>query len=309
MNKIDPNKVPSPIYVVSGGKGLAGNNMVQSLLIQYPKNRVPVIIESNILDESMLMKVISQAKKDGGIIAHTLVNRELRSKLIELANKHEIRQVDFMGELANFLDQELGIPSLQSPGLYREINQQYFERIDAIEFTLNHDDGLSPQRLHEAEIVLCGVSRSGKTPLSVYLALYGWKVANVPLVSGITPPEELFKIDPDRVFGLQIGIPQLMAHRIKRLRSSNNLDNKIYIDESLVRNEIRNASLIFSKGKFSVINVTNKPVESSANEILNIMNTKFNYRGRHIQSPYQDTSPISDTSDKQRNEEDNIDNS
>lgn len=290
MNKTNRNISPAPIYVVSGGKGLAGNNMVQSTLIQYPENNVPVIIVPNVMTEEKLEAVILQAKKDGGLVTHTMVDRHLRVRLIELAREHGVPQIDFMGELIEYLDKRLGISSLQSPGLYREINQQYFDRIEAMEFTLNHDDGRSSQRLNEAEIVLCGVSRSGKTPLSVYLALYGWKVANVPLVPGIELPSELFKIDPNRVFGLQIGLSHLIAHRMKRLRSFNNLDNTRYVDEEIVRNEIRYANLVFSRGKFTTINVSNKPVESSANEILNILTSRFHYGGRRIKSPYQDNS-------------------
>lgn len=289
MPDSNKRKKGKPIYIVSGGKGLAGNNMVQSLLIQYPDNKVPVIIVSDVSDEQKIEEVVLRAQKDNGLITHTMVNSELRKKLIALAQKHQVKQVDFMGELADYLDQELGIPSLKSPGLFREINQRYFDRIEAIEFTLNHDDGMSPERLHKAEIILCGVSRSGKTPLSVYLAMYGWKVANVPLVNGIRPPRELFEVDPQRVFGLHIGYQHLIAHRIKRLRSLPRHDSSNYTDEAKVRNEIRNASFIFKKGGFTVVHVSNKPVESTANEILNIMNERFEYGGRRITSPYQDT--------------------
>lgn len=277
-----------PIYVVSGGKGLAANNMVQSVLIQYPNNSVPVIIVPNVSDEKKLEEVVLRAKKDSGLITHTMVNSDLRKTLIGMAKKHKVKQIDFMGKLADYLDQELGIASLKSPGLFREINQRYFDRIEAIEFTLNHDDGMSPERLHKAEIVLCGVSRSGKTPLSVYLAMYGWKVANVPLVDGIKPPKELFEIDPQRVFGLHIGVQHLLAHRIKRLKSLPRHDSSNYTDEAKIKHEIRNASFIFRKGKFTVVHVSNKPVESTANEILNIMNERFEYGGRRITSPYQD---------------------
>ena len=173
-----------PIYVVSGGKGLAGNNMVHSLLIQYPNNNVPVIIVPQISEEKQLIDLVNKVKLNGGLITHTMVNRNLRNILRKLCEKNGVRHIDYMGELADYLDEKLEIPSLQSPGLYREINQQYFDRIEAIEFTLNHDDGLSPGKLHKAEIILTGVSRSGKTPLSVYLAMYGWKVANIPLVFG-----------------------------------------------------------------------------------------------------------------------------
>lgn len=280
----DNSNRPSPIYVVSGGKGLAGNNMVQSMLIQYPNNNVPVILVPHVIDESQVLDTILKAKKDGGLITHTMVQHNLRRRLIALAAEHGVPQIDFMGPLAEYLDEQLEIPSLQSPGLFRELKQQYFERIDAIEFTLDHDDGVSPQRLSEAEIVLCGLSRSGKTPLSVYLALYGWKVANVPLVPGIQPPDELFQIDPGRVFGLQIGKNQLLSHRMKRLRNFKNTDNTSYVDEQLVNEEIRYANLIFLKGKFTVIPVTNKPVESSANEIISYMSARFDFGGRKIHS-------------------------
>jgi hypothetical protein len=283
-----PNLSKKPIYVVSGGKGLAGNNMVQSLLIQYPNNNVPVIIIPDVSDESKLDSIIEKAKKDGGVIAHTMVIPDLRRYLIKKAKEQQVRQIDFMGQLAEYLDQELGIPSLKAPGLFREINQKYFDRIEAIEFTLNHDDGMSPERLHKAEIVLCGVSRSGKTPLSVYLAMYGWKVANVPLIDGIKPPKELFEVDPQRVFGLHIGVSHLIAHRVKRLRSMGNLENPNYVDEQSVKNEIRHASFVFKRGGFTVVHVSNKPVESTANEILNILNDRFDYGGRKILSPYKD---------------------
>lgn len=279
---------PNPIYVVSGGKGLAGNNMVQSLLIQYPNNNVPVIIVPNMTEEHQLTTLVKKAKAEGGLITHTMVNRKLRNFLNELCRKNNVKCIDYMGELADYLDQKLDIESLQYPGLYREINQEYFDRIDAIEFTLNHDDGLSPGKLHKAEIVLTGVSRSGKTPLSVYLAMYGWKVANIPLVMGIDPPGELFEVDPKRVFGLNISSGQLISHRMKRLISINNTSNTTYVDERMVQQEIRNANFIFERGGFTVLNVSNKPVETTANEILNMMAERFEYRGRRLDSPYPD---------------------
>ncbi|MBK6282211.1 MAG: kinase/pyrophosphorylase [Draconibacterium sp.] len=281
-------KPTSPIYVVSGGRGIAGNNIVQAVLIQYPDNKIPVIIVSNMDSEDELFDVVMKAKTDGGIIVHTLVNGFLRKKAIELCEEFGVREVDLMGKLADFLDDSLDIKPLMHPGLYREINHQYFDRIESIEFTLSHDDGMSPERLKNAEIVLTGVSRAGKTPLSVYLAMYGWKVANVPLVNGINPPAELFEIDPQRVFGLHISAAQLIAHRKKRLLGWNNHQIDSYIDEREVREEIRKAMFVFDKGAFTVVNVSNKPIESTANEILNIMSQRFPYGGRKMESPYHD---------------------
>jgi len=229
-----------------------------------------------------------KAKSEGGLITHTMVNPGLRRKINELAHEFNVEVIDLMGDLADYLDRNLDVEPLQHPGLYRELNHQYFDRIDSIEFTLSHDDGMSPQRLQEAEIVLTGVSRAGKTPLSVYLAMYGWKVANVPLVPGVPPPDELFKIDPNRVFGLHIGAGQLVAHRIKRLQGWNNMKSDSYVDQAKVREEIRNAMFVFDRGGFTVINVSNKPIESTANEILKYMSERFVYGGRKLESPYHD---------------------
>lgn len=278
--------LPAPIYIVSGGRGIAGNNLVQSLLIQYPENDIPVIIIPHVSNEDEIFDVVMRAKTDGGLIAHTMVNPDLRININKVCTEFNVRVIDLMGDLANYLDEHLDVEPLKHPGLYRELNHQYFDRIESIEFTLSHDDGMSPQRLREAEIILTGLSRAGKTPLSIYLAMYGWKVANVPLVNGIAPPNELFEIDPQRVFGLHIGAGQLIAHRTKRMQNWNNYENESYIDQRLVREEIRNAMFVFEKGNFTVINVSNKPIESSANEILNIMSKRFSYRGRKLDSPY-----------------------
>jgi regulator of PEP synthase PpsR (kinase-PPPase family) len=233
-----------------------------------------------------LITLVKKVKDENGLITHTMVNRHLRYFLNDLCREKGVRCIDYMGELADYLDETLNIPSLQYPGLYRETNQEYFDRIEAIEFTLNHDDGLNPIKLHKAEIILTGVSRSGKTPLSVYLAMYGWKVANIPLVHGIDPPKELFEVDPKRVFGLTISPGQLISHRIKRLMSINDTKNTNYVDERLVMQEIRNANFIFEKGGFTVLNVSNKPVETTANEILTLMSNRFEYRKRRLESPY-----------------------
>jgi len=277
---------PAPIYIVSGGQGIAGNNLVQAILIQYPNNNVPVEIIAEVNTEEKIFDIIMRAKADGGLIAHTMVNPDFRRKINELGKEFKVSVIDLMGQLADYLDEKLDMEPLQHPGLYREINHEYFDRIDSIEFTLSQDDGLSPKRLREADIILTGVSRAGKTPLSVYLAMYGWKVANVPLVPGIPPPEELYQVDYKRVFGLYVGASQLIVHRQKRLLSWNNQKSDSYIDQRAVREEIKNAMFVFDRGGFTVINVSNKPIESTANEILNYMSQRFAYLGRKLQSPY-----------------------
>lgn len=271
---------------------MAGNNMIQSLLIQYPNNNIPIIIVPNISTVLELEDLVIKAKSEGALITHTMVNSELRHKLNELGKIHRVKTIDFMGELADYLDEHLECQPLKHPGLFREINAEYFDRIEAIEFTLNQDDGLKPHRLKNAEIILTGVSRSGKTPLSIYLAMYGWKVANVPIVDGIPVPKELYEVDPQRVFGLNISAQNLIAHRIKRMQSFNMEANTPYTDKKAVNEEIRNALFVFDRGGFTVLNVNNKPIESSANEILNIMTDRFDYQGRKLKSPYKENGEL-----------------
>ncbi|MBN1183468.1 MAG: kinase/pyrophosphorylase [Bacteroidales bacterium] len=264
-----------PIFVVSGGKGLAGHTMVHSLLIQYPDNKIPVIVVPEVQTKEKIEDVVHKVKKYKGLLVHTMVNTELRNILTTACEQNQVRHIDLMGPLANYLEQELGMKSVNVAGLYRRINAQYFKRVEAIEYSLNHDDGLDTERLYDAEIILAGVSRTGKTPLSVYMSMFGWKVANVPIVYGIEPPEALFKVDPKRVFGLSININQLISQRYKRVMQLKNAINESYIDKEHVRKEIQYANLLFEKGKFTVINVTNKPIETSANEIIGMISSRF----------------------------------
>lgn len=271
-----------PIFIVSGGKGIAGHTMVESLIIQYPNNKLNIKIVPDVQSEERIVEVVTMIKQKGGILTHTMVNARLRHFLIAECKRQQVVEIDFMGKLADYLESELGLKSQMVPGLYRRINEQYFNRIEAIEFTLNHDDGINTGRLNQAEIILTGVSRSGKTPLSVYMSMFGWKVANVPLVRGIDPPIELFEVDPQRVFGLNISKSQLITQRFKRLSGLNNLSNSCYIDDTAVAKEIQFANLIFSKGGFTVINVSNKAIESTANEIIGLVSDRFDLQHRKL---------------------------
>jgi len=279
-SKSSKKKSTIPIFVVSGGKGLAGHTMVHSLIIQYPDEKIPVMVIPNVQNDRKIKEVVKKVKKAHGLLVHTMVKTELREILLKECEKEDVKNIDFMGPLANFLENELGLKSVSIPGLYRRINHQYFDRMDAIDYTLNHDDGLNPQRLQKAEIILTGVSRCGKTPLSVYMSMFGWKVANIPLVNGITPPPELFEVDPRRVFGLTISLSHLLSIRNKRLSQMGDSQNINYIDQRSVREELRNANFIIEKGGFTKINVTNKPIESSANEIIGLVSDRFGYEDR-----------------------------
>jgi [pyruvate, water dikinase]-phosphate phosphotransferase / [pyruvate, water dikinase] kinase len=270
------------IFIVSGGKGLAGENVVKSLLVQFPDFKVPTSVLSDLLTQDDALAAVLKAKENNGIIVHTMVNKRMRKLLTSFCNEHNVVHFDLMGELSDYLTDALGAEPMQVPGLFRKINQDYFDRVAAIEFTLSTDDGMNTRKLFNADIILTGISRTGKTPLSIYLAMFGWKVANVPLVKDIPPPEELFKVDPRRVFGLTVDSSNLLGQRKRRVSHMGKFDSGSYLDLRSINDELIKADNIFKRGRFTTIDVTNKPVESSANEILHLIQERFEIDERKL---------------------------
>ncbi len=277
-----------PIYIVSGGKGLAGEAVVQSVLIQFPNNKVRVIIEPDILNQQKVNEVISKALDTKGIIVHTMVDPEIRKLLIDSCVKSGVNHIDLVGNLSDYLSDLLNIQPISKPGLYRLSNIAYFQRVEALDFTLKQDDGQNPNKISQADIVLTGVSRTGKTPLSIYLAMFGWKVANVPIVFGIEPPSALFEADPQRVFGLDISSVYLITQRANRIKNLGLGEDSDYINKRKVADELDFARRTFERGGFTIIKITNKPIESSANEILSILTDRFNQDNWKQNPPVQD---------------------
>jgi regulator of PEP synthase PpsR (kinase-PPPase family) len=248
--------------------------------VQFPESKIPVKIIPDILDKESLDKGIQEVSSKGGIIVHTLVDREIRDLLITRCQEIGILEFDLIGNLISYLTQNLKQEPMNEPGLYRKMNLEYFDRVEAIEYTIASDDGLNSTSIYEADIILTGISRTGKTPTSIYLAMLGWKVANVPLVFGVDPPEDLFKVDPSRVFGLDISTNRLLSHRKKRLSDFGVDGGTDYVEPRKIRTELDYAHSIFRRGGFTVISVTSKPVESVANEIIEILTSRFAERSR-----------------------------
>jgi len=274
------NPKPRPIYIISGGKGITGNFLVQTVLAQFPKNRIPVKLISDVITVAAVNDAIATAVAEGGIIVHTMIDKKLRENLNRICKEKNIMTIDMAGDLINYLTQELDEEPLNKPGLYRRLNLEYFDRLESIDFAISNDDGLNIHNIRDADIVLSGVSRTGKTPLSVYMAMHGWKVSNVPLVLGMDPPEELFKVDDKRVFGLTTSMNQLLAHRRKRIQDYEHVSKSDYVNPRSVRMELDFAHAVFKRGGFSVISVTHKPIESVANEILELMFGRFEKKYR-----------------------------
>ena len=265
----------APIYIVSGGEGASGQQIVQTALAQFGDIEVPVVIMPRVRDPVQLENIVQEAHQRGGMIVHTLVDSALRQRLETLAGAYHITALDLMGPLLDGLSGHLTSAPLEQPGLYRQLRLSYFERIEAIEFTVAHDDGRRPYELDQAELVLTGISRVGKTPLAIYLSVQGWKTANVPLVAGLEPPEELFAIDRRRVIGLTIDPSQLLSHRQWRQKRLNMPGASDYVDLEAIAEHVEAARRVFQRGGFTVIDITGRPIEESAAAIIEVLTRRL----------------------------------
>lgn len=260
-----------PIFVVSGGTGATGDLLARTVLAQFPDIDVPLHVETKVVSEERVREVIRKATGiPGAIILHTMVKRDFRRLLVTEAARAGIVTFDLAGPLEEHLSRELGMQPLQQPGLYHQMRRAYFDRVEAIEFTVAHDDGKRVEDLPKAEIVLLGLSRVGKTPLSMYLSIMGWKTANVPFVPGVPPPPELALVAPHKVVGLIIEPAQLIAHRRYRA-SRSGIAEEGYVDRQSVIEEMRAANHFFYGRGFHVVDTTDKPIETSAEEIVSLI--------------------------------------
>lgn len=259
---------PPPILIVSGGVGTSGEQVVNTVLAQFQGIDIPVITIPSVRTPAQIETAIVRAKETGGTIVHTLVDGELRREMILRAEAVGVVALDLMGPLISRLADVLGQPPLGRPGYYRQLHATYFERVTAIDYAMAHDDGRNPHQWPDADVLLIGVSRSGKTPLSMYLAVLGWKAANLPLVPEIPTPEELFLLDRSRVVGLLIDIDRLLAFRTRRARHLGIATTGPYTNPARVEEELKVARQVYRRGRFHVIDVTDKPVEASADEVI-----------------------------------------
>jgi regulator of PEP synthase PpsR (kinase-PPPase family) len=260
-----------PIIVVSGGMGASGEQLVRTVLAQFQGVQMPVRVIARVHHPHQVEQAVARAAAEGGTIIHTMVNPALRQLLIELAEENKVVAIDVAGPLLEHLSSTLGRQPSGQPGLYRQLHETHLKRIEAIEFTRALDDGVKRQRWSEAEIVLVGVSRVGKTPLSLYLSMMGWKVVNVPLILDIPPPTELFELDRRRVIGLTVDPTQLLTHRQHRQRQLGTGGRSAYTDPVKLYEEVESARKIFRRSGFRVVDVTDKPIETLADEIVTIV--------------------------------------
>jgi len=259
------------IYIVSDSVGETAELVTKAAISQFEKNdaelkRFPYVEDTVHIDE-----VVSLASLNYGMIVYTLVKPEMRKYMDEEAKKHGIAAVDLMGPLMDELLHLYECKPLYEPGLVRKLDEAYFKKVEAVEFAVKYDDGRDPRGIVRADIVLIGVSRTSKTPLSQYLAHHCYKVANVPIVPEVDPPEELFRVPAEKCFGLKIDPDTLNHIRKERLKTLGLQGTASYATIERIKYELEYFNKVAERLGCKVIDVTSKAVEETANIIMNEM--------------------------------------
>ncbi|WP_204557255.1 pyruvate, water dikinase regulatory protein [Bacillus ectoiniformans] len=256
------------IYIVSDSVGETAELVTKAAVSQFNGSHAIIKRFPYVEDFANIDEVIDLAKIEQGIIVYTLVKPDIRKYMMKRAAEEEIIIFDLIGPLMDQLEMMYNRKPLLEPGLVRRLDEEYFKKVEAIEFAVKYDDGRDPRGLLKADIILLGVSRTSKTPLSQYLAHKRLKVANVPLVPEVDPPEELFTVPKSKCFGLKISPDKLNFIRKERLLSLGLNDSASYADVERIKTEIAYFEKITDRIGCEVIDVTNKAVEETANIIL-----------------------------------------
>ena len=248
------------LHLVSDATGETNHQVARACLVQFGDIRTNERIETPIL---------ASATEIPGPVLFTLVDPELRRILQDGCQRINVPCVSILDAVVDTLSAYLGTAIARPrPGGQHELDAAYFDRIEAMNFTIAHDDGQMAQTLHEADIVLLGVSRTSKTPTSLYLANRGYKTANIPIVPSVDLPAELFQLTDPFVIGLTNDPNRLIQIRQNRILMLNQRDNTDYVDLEQVRQEVQNARRLFAKQGWPVIDVTRRSIEETAAAVL-----------------------------------------
>lgn len=256
------------VYVISDSVGETAEFVVRAAASQFNGSRAEIRRISYVDDMEPIRETVQAAKEIGALIAYTLVIPELKDGLVREAEEHGVIAVDIMGPMVSAFQSTFQAEPKNRPGLVHKLDDEYFRRVEAIEFAVKYDDGKDPRGLLRADVILIGVSRTSKTPLSMFLAHRRLKAANVPLVPEVEPPEELFEVSPHKVIGLTISANELNLIRTERLKALGLREEANYAAFERIKMELEYAERIMKKVGCPVINVSNKAVEETASIIM-----------------------------------------
>jgi regulator of PEP synthase PpsR (kinase-PPPase family) len=258
------------LHLLSDSTGETLEMIAKAALAQFDDAEVirhfwPMVRSLHHLD-----RIVEDLAANPGLVLYTLVNDETRRRLEERCRALGLPHVAPLDSVTAALEDRLGVEAKARPGRQHALDEAYFARVDAIQFTIAHDDGIAWEDWEEADIVLAGVSRSSKTPTSIYLANRGYKVANIPLVMESPPPPLLFELKRPMVVGLTTAARRLVEIRRNRLLSLNQKPETAYVDEERVEQEVAFARRLFADNGWPVIDVTRRSIEETAAAVIKL---------------------------------------
>ena len=259
------------LHLISDSTGETLENIAKAGLAQFDDVETIKHFWPMVRTEGHLDRVMDDVGKQPGLVLYTLVDHHVRDRLEQRTRAMGLPAVSALDPVIDALSRMLGMEAKERVGAQHALDAEYFERVEAIQYTIAHDDGVGPESWNNADIILAGVSRTSKTPTSIYLANRGYKVANVPLVPEAPPPDILYELEKPIVVGLTTSPDRLVQVRRNRLLSLNQAPETDYVDQERVKAEVAFARRIFADNDWPVIDVTRRSIEESAAAILNIV--------------------------------------
>jgi regulator of PEP synthase PpsR (kinase-PPPase family) len=260
------------VFVVSDSMGETGQLVARAVLSQFPDVDVELRRFSHIESPDAAREVMRAARAQPTVIIFTIIIPEVRQVVLSEAARSRIPVADIMGPALEGLEKITDQGALLEAGLIHRLDKKYFRRVEAVEFAVNHDDGKGPQGYRMAEVILLGVSRSSKTPVSMYLANRGIRVANLPLVPEVPPPPELHRVPVRKIVGLKISAQKLLAIRRERVRAMKVDRDSRYADMQQILTELKYAEEVFRDIGCNVVDVTENAVEETAVLVMEYVN-------------------------------------
>jgi [pyruvate, water dikinase]-phosphate phosphotransferase / [pyruvate, water dikinase] kinase len=262
------------LHVVSDSTGETAARLVTALEAQFPDTEFEVVRHPRIENADDLALAVSRSKGRPAVMVYTLVDRELRESMRQLCRRAKLHYCDVLGHPIDAVARVSGKAAKMESGRRNPLDSQYFKRMEAIEFAVKFDDGVG-EGLKEADVVLVGVSRTSKTPLSMYLGYLGIKTANVPIVRGIDPPDELFKIDRQKIVGLTIDASRLAEIRQTRARHMR-MSKRAYAELVEIYEELEQAAAVHRRLGCPVLDISQLSIEETAHRILRLVERRKN---------------------------------
>lgn len=260
------------VHIISDSLGNTAKEVVQAAVAQfdYAKPNYKILKNSNVRSQDMINNIFEHIE-DNDVVVQTLVDENLSKYVAKKCNDRNIDTIDLFTNFLTTFKNKFQVEPEKNPGLIRKMGKEYFKRVEALEFAVKYDDGKDVNGLYEADIVILGVSRTSKTPLSLYLANMNLKVMNIPIVKDIILPEELYKIDKRKIIGLTNSVEKLNKLREERLKSLGVDYGSSYTDELHIFEELEYALAIMEKVGCPIIDVENKAIEETADLIIAVM--------------------------------------